>query len=73
MQGFELGMTHTPRTSTVLSHGPGTALYTATFCKLIAVCSQVRMDIQFVGPTSSVKISRELHHFHRVHGDSESV
>jgi hypothetical protein len=72
-QGFELGMTQTPRTSAVLANGSGTALYTASYCNLIGVYAQVRMDIEFVGPASSVKTSRELDQPHRVHGDSESV
>lgn len=57
LQGFAFDMTQALRTSAVLANGPGTARYTATYCNTLGVCTEVRMQIQFVGNTSAVEFS----------------
>lgn len=55
VRGFAFDITQLLRTSAVLANGPGTAVYTATYCNEIGVCGQMRARIEFVGPTSSIK------------------
>lgn len=56
-QGFFFDLTQLLRTSAVLAGGPGTAVYTATYCNVIGVCTEQRMRIEFVVGTFSSELS----------------
>lgn len=42
-------------TNGMLANGPGAVMYTATYCNLLDACTQVRGDVQFIGPSDIVE------------------
>lgn len=39
----------------MMANGPGAVMYTATYCNLLDACTQLRGDVQFVGPSDLVE------------------
>ena len=51
VRGVALNISLLLSTNGMLANGPGAVMYTATYCNLLDACTEVRGDVQFVGPS----------------------
>lgn len=57
VRGGANDMTRLLSSNGMLASGPGAVMYTATYCNLLDACTQLRVDVQFVGPSDNVEYS----------------
>lgn len=55
VRGNAMDMTVLLSSNGMMAHGPGAIMYTATYCNLLDACTQLRVDVQFVGPSNIVE------------------
>ena len=55
VRGNALDMTVLLSSNGMRANGPGAVMYTATYCNLLDACTQLRVDVQFVGPSDLVE------------------